>query len=732
MRVLPDNHYPPAFIRPLAGDEMTRLFWALLAVSVASPALAQDKPDPVAAYVRKSTRGETAAATLANLGLPNLAGKWYYAGPFDNTDRTGFDTAYPPEQTVDLTATYTGKNGARVTWKELPRFAPGVIYDLLPLFRGPARRDAVVYVYHEFESKAELKLPVYLGADDTLTVWFNGTKLLAEDHERAVHPFQYSVELNVKPGTNRLLLKICQYGGEWKFVIGPEFPSEVSASLRKFLDRDWPVERLANADITSPVDEAKFYSVTTIPLPEDCVLEVGGLGFRPDGKLFACTRRGEVWLIHNPESNNPADVKFTRFASGLHEALGLWVEDNNTVYVVQRPELTKLIDTNGDGTADKFVTVSDKWGVSGDYHEFAFGPARDKDGNFFVTLNVGFGGGHQAKAPWRGWCVKVTPDGNMEPWAYGLRSPNGINFSPDGELFYVDNQGEWVASNKMHHLKRGKFYGHQASLQWVKNSPFAGKVPERVRSGMLYDGQKGPDANSPSGFPDLDPPCIWFPYGRMGQSASEPQWDTTNGKFGPFAGQCFVGDQTRSMVMRVALEKVNGVYQGACFPFRSGLQCGVNRITFGPDGAMYVGQTNRGWGSVGGKPYGLQRIHFTGVMPFEIHHVALTAKGFDLTFTKPVNSATAALASNYAMKSFTYVYFSTYGCPETDTQAEAVTAVKVSEDGKTVSLTVPNLRKGRVYDLRLTGVKSVDGDDLLHSEAYYTLNELVGEQLTTK
>ena len=85
----------------------------------------------------------------------------------------------------------------------------------------------------------------------------------------------------------------------------------------------------------------------------------------------------------------------------------------------------------------------------------------------FITLNVGFGGGHQAKAPWRGWCVKVSPEGKMEPYAYGLRSPNGINFSPEGELFYCDNQGEWVVTNKMHHLKPGKFYGHQAGLRWV-------------------------------------------------------------------------------------------------------------------------------------------------------------------------------------------------------------------------------------------------------------------------
>ncbi len=119
--------------------------------------------------------------------------------------------------------------------------------------------------------------------------------------------------------------------------------------------------------------------------------------------------------------------------------------------------------------------------------------ARDKQGNFYVTLNVGFGGGHQSKAPWRGWCVQITPKGEMIP--YALRPaclPNGINFSPDGDLFYTDNQGEWVATNKLHHIKKGEYYGHPAGLRWVKQSPFADLLKESYPSGMQYDGQQGP------------------------------------------------------------------------------------------------------------------------------------------------------------------------------------------------------------------------------------------------
>src|SRR5262249_34829847 len=269
----------------------------------------------------------------------------------------------------------------------------------------------------------------------------------------------------------------------------------------------------------------------------------------------------------------------------------------------------------------------------------------------------------------------------------------------------------------MHHIRPGKFFGHQAGLRWVKDSPFAGKVPEKVASGMRYDGLDK-DGKTEGKYPDLDPPCIWFPYGRMGKSASEPVWDTTGGKFGPFAGQCFVGDQTNSVVMRVALEKVNDTYQGACFPFRSGLQCGVNRLAFAPDGSLFAGQTNRGWGSLGGKPYGLQRLVYTGTLPFEVLTMSLTKEGFDLTFTKPLDSETANKLTAYSMQSFTYNYWSNYGSPEVDQKAEPVKSVTVSPDRKTVSLALDNLRVGRVYELRLSGVKSADGEPLLHPEAY--------------
>ncbi len=685
------------------------LAFALLFTTVASAA------EPT--YVKKSARVDTIVASLKAAGLPTLEGDWHYIGPFDNTDNKGFDAVFPPEKGVDLTKTYTGKDGQQVAWTNFKDFQIGHIVDL-KLFK---QSDAcVIYLYHEIDVDKATALPVSLGSDDSIKVWLNGEGLVSDDAVRPAAPDQDQATLKLKPGKNQLLIKVGNIAGGWEVYVAPELPLSWPAKVRDQLARDFPTAAAApSAGVNTA--EAAHYRIVTLPVPKDVVLEVGGLAMRPDGKLLACTRRGEVWLIDKPNADDPNDVKFKLYASGLHEALGLNV-DGKDVYVVQRPELTKLIDNNGADVVDEYQTVCDKWGVSGDYHEFAFGPARDKDGNFFVTLNVGFGGGHQSKAPWRGWCVKISPKGEMTPWAVGLRSPNGINFSPAGDLFYVDNQGEWVATCAMHQILQGEFYGHPAGLRWVKQSPFAATLQDSYPSGMMYDGQKG--QNGVSGMPQVTPPCIWFPYGRMGQSASEPIWDTTDGKFGPFAGQCFVGDQTKSFVMRVYLEKIKGRYQGACFPFRSGFECGVNRLVFGPDGSMYVGMTNRGWGSLGGKPYGLQRLVYTGVLPFEIKEMKLTREGFDLTFTKPLDAAAAAKLQAYSLSSFTHYYWGTYGSPEVDRKAEKVQTVKISPDGKMASLKVDGFRPGRIYELHLDGVKSADGDAVLHPEAYYTLNQL--------
>jgi len=457
--------------------------------------------------------------------------------------------------------------------------------------------------------------------------------------------------------------------------------------------------------------ENRYYPMVTIPIPQGVSLEAGALQFLPDGKLASSTRFGDIYIIDKPLQNPPTDVKFTQFASGLHEVLGLAYRDG-WLYCTQRGEVTRMKDTDGDGKADIFETVGDGWGLSGDYHEYAFGSKFDKDTNIWVVLCLT--GSFTSEADFRGWCVRVTPDGRTIPTCSGIRSPGGIGTNAVGDMFYTDNQGPWNGACALKHLSPGDFEGHPGGFKWFKLTDAIGPQPMIPVSGsrMYVEAKK---------IPQLKPPAVYFPYPKMGQSASGIACDV-RGKFGPFTNQLFIGDQTHSTVMRVCLEKVNGRYQGACFPFREGFASGSLALEFGPDGSLFVQSTERGWGARGGKPFALQRLIWDGETPFEIHEMRARPDGFDLTFTEPLDRSTAESPSSYKMETYTYIYQASYGSPEVDGTKPVVKSAVLSSDGLTLHLAIDALVEGHVHELHLPGVRSAKGEPLLHPAAYYTLN----------
>lgn len=496
--------------------------------------------------------------------------------------------------------------------------------------------------------------------------------------------------------------------------------------------------------------EDDYYRIITIPTPEGVLLEVGGVATLPDGRIAVSTRRGDVWTIENPSFQNDSPPTFTLFASGLHEPLGLVYKDG-ALFAAQRGELTKLMDTNGDGKADVYETIY-AWPISGHYHEYSFGPKIAPDGSFFVSGNVAFGDEEwwrgESRTPWRGWIVKIHPDGTLEPWATGMRSPCGLGMI-DGELFYDDNQGDWMGSGGIWHVKKGSFTGHPAGLRWtgLPNSPvkltaeqFAAKIDERKvkKNGQYVKPENIADEKNPNflftaknDFPEIRLPAVWLPHGILGISNSEIIRDETAGKFGPFAGQIFVGDQGQSKIMRVVMEEVKGELQGVAFDFRVGFQSGVLRMNWGHDGKLYVGETNRGWGSAGPANSGLQFLTWTEKVPFEMKTVSAKPDGFEIEFTLPVDKKSAEDLASYGGRSFIYKYHPVYGSPTVNDEKLKIKGVKVSDDGMKVRVVVDNLRQFYLHEIIVAGIRSKDGAlPVLHPTAYYTLNNIPdGEKL---
>ncbi|MFT5152643.1 MAG: glucose/arabinose dehydrogenase, partial [Planctomycetota bacterium] len=354
--------------------------------------------------------------------------------------------------------------------------------------------------------------------------------------------------------------------------------------------------------------ESDFWTIERIDPPEGVILEISGLTSMPDGSVLACTRRGELFRVHGIGTD---EVRFETALIGLHEPLGL-LPHNDSVYAVQRGELSRLRDTDSDGKFDLIETVCDDWRISGNYHEYNFGPRLDHEGNLWITTNKPFGDQPFGKADWRGYALRITPDGTMIPTCAGLRSPAGVQASPEGQMFYTDNQGEWCGASKLSHLEPGDFHGHP----W---GAFSTELPLWPYDPItdVPDGERMHEVHET--IPSFKLPAVWFPYDKMGRSPAGFVWDK-EGALGPFQGQVFVGDQYQASVMRVFLEEVDGHWQGACFPFRKGFGCGIIRLAW-HQGALLTGQTARGWGGLGSKQWGLERLVWNGEMPFEIREM---------------------------------------------------------------------------------------------------------------
>ena len=465
------------------------------------------------------------------------------------------------------------------------------------------------------------------------------------------------------------------------------------------------------AETAAKPQEKDFYAIDAVEIPAGAILEVGALEWIPDGRLAVATRRGEIWIASDPAAAKP---RWQRFAHGLHEVLGLAWQDG-WLYVTQRPEVSRLRDTTGDGIADDYETVNAGWGVSGDYHEYAFGSKFDRDGNLWVALCLT--GSYDSKAPFRGWAVRVTPDGRMIPTTSGVRSPGGIGFDADGNVLYTENQGPWNGCCSLKHLVPGDFVGHPGGFAWYDRAPEMGPKPEEPKSGSRW-------AAEVKRIPRLRPPAVMFPYDLMGKSAAGVACDTSGGRFGPFSGQVFVSDQSQSILMRCSLETVDGVLQGACFRFREGFRSGSLALQFAPDGSLYVGGTNRGWGSRGPGDFALERVTWSGKTPFEILAMRAVPGGFELEFTEPVDPKTGADVTSYSVRGFTYICQSSYGSPVVDEEPCPVEKAEPTADGRRVRLTLGNLREGVIHELKATAVRNAAGLPLLHDTGWYTLNHL--------
>lgn len=487
-----------------------------------------------------------------------------------------------------------------------------------------------------------------------------------------------------------------------------------------------------SAQTAKPDPVAAAYTIGKLMMPGGIAPEIGGLDALPDGRIAACFHHGQVAIY------NPKDKSWKTFAEGLHEPLGILVEDERSMLVMQRPELTRLRDTDGDGVCDSYETLWDGFGMSGNYHEFAFGPVRAPDGKVFVSLNLASQGDTifkevrgkfsdigvpreqfyanwkavgkdvgrmYSRVPLRGWVVQVDPaTGKAEPWASGFRSPNGIGFDAAGNLLVDDNQGDWRGTSELFAVKKGGFYGHPASLVW--RADWDQRVPIQMPVSDLEKLRT--------------PAAVWFPHGHFANSPTQIVRIPQTKAWGPYAGQTIVGEMNSPKILRVLMEEVDGTWQGAAVNWieNEALKRGAHRLLFAND-VLYVGRIHLSW--VGSE--GIGTVTPTGKTPFDVLDMKITPKGFRFTFTEPLDE-TSGGAELWAGEHYTYRYHKEYGSPQIAKEETEVVKVTLSDDRRTAEIELSNWALNHVYEFKLDKLKSDSGAALLNRRIAYTVRKV--------
>ncbi len=452
----------------------------------------------------------------------------------------------------------------------------------------------------------------------------------------------------------------------------------------------------------NPGDQAKLESVhpsfkLSQARPDVFTPKVGGLDFLEDGRLVVSTwdAAGNVYIVDNRDKADHNDITVKKIASGLAEPLGLKVV-NGDIYVMQKQEMTKLVDTDGDDIIDEYLTLCDDWGVSANFHEFGFG-LEEKDGWLYANLATGIqpGGASVVNQPKdRGSAIRVNIEtGEYKRIAHGLRTPNGVGKGYNGDIFISDNEGDWLPSSKIIHLKEGAWYGS-------RNVDFEGTANLKEVK-----------------------PVVWLPQDEIGNSPTQ----MVGIDFGPYKNQMLHGDIYNGGLKRVFVEEVAGKLQGAVFRFTQGLESGINRLQWGPDKALYVGGVGNpgNWGQSQKLWYGLQKLELTGEAAFEMLAVRAKSNGVEIEFTENLTGDDGWNPADFEVKQWYYLPTINYGGPKMDEQSMPVKSASRNKQGNKVFLEIPGLKENHVVYIRLrNNYIGHKNHSLWATEAWYTLNNI--------
>ncbi len=459
------------------------------------------------------------------------------------------------------------------------------------------------------------------------------------------------------------------------------------------------------------------YVVDTITMPYDnpykSWMRTGGFDFFSDGTSAAvCTWSGDVWIVRGID-DKLENVEWSRFASGIHDGLGLKIVDD-TIYVHGRDGITRLHDLNKDGQADHYECFNNDILTTFGFHEFAYELHTDKEGNFYFVKGGavrGGGSGWEVVTPHHGCAFKLSKDGTkLEVIATGLRAPNGMGLGPNGELTTGDNEGTWVPKCRINYW---------SAAELAKRKGFGGVVDL---------------AHSTPKPTNYDPPICFMPK-NICNSGGGQTWVTSD-KWGPFKGELLYASYGTCTLYKVLKEHVpdseapdGTIVQGGVVKFPLKFDSGTCRLRFNErDGQLYVVGI-KGWQSSAAKDGSFQRVRYTGAPVNMPTGLKATKSGLHLTFTGKLDKESVD-AGAFSVEQWNYKWTSGYGSkdysvadPKQGTHDKVnVKSAKLSSDGRTVFIELENVQP--VMQMLVKFDVEAESGEAVKGEIHSTINKV--------
>ncbi|MCE9607829.1 MAG: c-type cytochrome [Planctomycetia bacterium] len=456
-----------------------------------------------------------------------------------------------------------------------------------------------------------------------------------------------------------------------------------------------------------------------------------GLAWKKDGTLVFTSLKGRVVEARDTNGDGLEDT-LRPVSDDLAAPYGIAVAEQDgkeVLDVVNKFGLVRLHDDDddGDGYRERIEVVASGWGHTDDYHDWAVGLPKIPGGGYYVALPCQQDERDPKKAALRGQGLRLLPRTptkddprrfKIEPFCGGLRFPMGLAVNRAGDLFASDNQGNYNPFNEINHLTPGARYGF---INKLESQPGFAPPVETPAVELPH-----PWTRSVNGICFLDtPPAVREKLRREGRAEN---------LFGEFEGHLIGCEYNYRALYRMALEKIDGTYQGAAFPFSASPQEtgpkekqptfeGPTVCEVAPSGDLYVGNLqDSGWG--GGRNTGsIVRLRPHGKLPAGLASISAQADGFTLRFTQPVERAAASEASAYTVESFRRISTPQYGGNDVEREAVRVKSAITSDDGRQVRLTLDKMKQGFVYEFHLRSLAPA-GEPFFPAEAFYTLKRI--------